>query len=112
MGVIFVLLGGDKVSLADPAGGEFSYCGDLDRLLPLATELPLDRGFQLEVLDRVEAFEDVDFKPKEMPALLRDVVALRALARPGPELHGLDRLEVMAKRCAQLPGSTLRSVGD
>ena len=112
MGLVFKLLSEDTVIVQDPAGGEFSYCGDIDRLLPLSTELPLNRGFELEVLGRVEAFEDVEFTQEEMPALLRDLAALRSLARPGPELHGLDRLAAMAECCAQLPGSRIRSVGD
>lgn len=112
MGLAFVLLSDDTSPLPDPAGGEFSHCGDFDRLLPLATELPFDRGFELEVLGRVEAFEDVDFAPDEMQALLRDIAALKPLAQPGPESRGLDRLRVMAERCAQVPRSRIRSIGD
>ena len=69
-----MLLSDDTLPLPDPAGGEFTHCGDIDRLLPLATELPLDRGFELEVLGLAEAFEDIYFTPDDMPALVRDVM--------------------------------------
>lgn len=112
MGLVFRLLSDGHVRLPDPAGGDFDYCGDFDRLFPLATELPFDHGFALEVPARVEAFEDVDFTQDEMPALLRDIEALSALATSGPEQRGLDRLRVMAETCTQLLGSKIRSIGD
>lgn len=96
---------GVLVPVPDRAGGQFTLAGDIDRLLPLDTELLLERGFDLSVLGRVEAFEDVNFAVSEMPAIVQEVVALRSLAKPGPDIHGLERLRLMAEHGARMPGS-------
>jgi hypothetical protein len=46
-----------------------------------------------------------------MQALVAEIDALLAQARPGPEHHGLMRLRTMALRCAQEQGSLL-FIGD
>ena len=113
MPIVFRLLAdGQVVTLPDPAGGQFDAAGDIDRLLPLPTELPLERGFNLEVLGRVEAFEDVYFTAADMVGIVSDTRALLVLARSGPETRGLDRLRTMAEEAQRLPGAVIKSLGD
>jgi hypothetical protein len=113
MPVIFALIvEGRAVRIGDPTGGTFDAAGDLDRLLPLETQLPLDPAPDLVLLARIQAYAPVEFAPAELIEVSREAALLRAFARPGPEANGVERLVALAEHGRQVLGSRLIATGD
>jgi hypothetical protein len=113
MPVIFALIiDGRAARIADPTGGTFDAAGDIDRLLPLETQFPLDPAPELVLLARVEAYATVEFAPAELVEVSREAALLRAFARPGPEANGVERLVALAEHGQQVLGARLVATGD
>lgn len=90
--------------LADPAGGKFDAAGDFDRLLDVDPSLRVWSAFDAEGYVTLTAVECSE--------LLVELPRLLALAKPGPERRGLERLRTLAEQCIGLPGATLLVRGD
>jgi len=90
--------------LADPAGGTFDAAGDFDRLLYVNPALRVWSTFDPD--------DDVTLRAAECSELLTELPHLLALAKPGTETRGLERLRVLAEHCVGLPGATLLVRGD
>lgn len=90
--------------LPDPSGGTFEAAGDFDRIL--------NAGLDLPVLSSVDPYSDTPMLGTAMGRLLQDIDAALTAARPGPEMHGLMRLRVLAQHCLASEGSVLVFVGD
>lgn len=103
---------GQIVALPDADGRTFDAAGDFDRLLPMETQLPLRDAPELPVLSRIEAYADVEFSSQDMPAIEQEAGRLLPLAKPGPEVRGLQRLCTLARHGANLPGAVLHVQGD
>jgi hypothetical protein len=102
---------GQIVALPDADGRTFDAAGDFDRLLPMETQLPLRDMPDLPFLSRIEAYADVEFS-SHMPAIEQEAGSLLPLAKPGPDVRGLQRLCAMARHGADLLGAVLHVQGD
>lgn len=87
----------------DPAGGLFDAAGDFDRLLGPDPRLP--------TWSRIDEYSDTDLHGEDLARLIDEIQLLLAMARPGPETRGLQRLDVIA-RTAHASGLGLRCIGD
>jgi hypothetical protein len=105
VGVIVTLeVDGQVVKLPDPSGGTFDAAGDFDRLLELASALPM--------LSRIDEYADAQFSSPELASVRDEVTSLLKFAREGPERRGAMRLLALASHGSHMPGSILHVQGE
>jgi hypothetical protein len=113
MPVVFRLeINGRTVALPDPAGGHFDAAGDIDRLLPLETQLPVSFHINIPTLGRVNAYGDVQFDSTDTAAIVNEATALSPHAKEGPEKRDVERLRALAEQGSHEPDSMLLALGD
>lgn len=117
VGVVFQLFSsqGKQVTLPDPSSGTFDAAGDFDGVLRWTDD-------PLEVLGRVDPYDDVEFSTVDGEGMVSDIDVLlqRHAERNGPTprgdrasaRRGLLRLREMAAYLGSHPGSTIKAIGD
>jgi hypothetical protein len=98
-------LDGRRVALDDPLGGTFDAAGDFDRVIPA------DRA-NLPARSSIDPYGEWVVPVDRLGALADEVAALRGDAKPGPEDHGLIRLEKQIEACLSRPDLRLILQGD
>jgi hypothetical protein len=89
----------------DPIGGRFDSAGDFDRLLTV-----LDPA--LTLWPTLDPYADSVLGSDRMSELLADLNRVAEHARYEIERRGLNRLRVLAERCANDPSLSLLFEGD
>lgn len=87
----------------DPSRGTYDAAGDFDRLLD-------DDSYR--AFSQVDPYGVTTLGSAAMPALLADISAALAEAKPGAETRGLLRLRGLAERCRDDSDLRLVFLGD
>jgi hypothetical protein len=98
-------------TMPDPSGGTFDAASDFDRFFD-QTYVGHPERLDLPVLASVDPYADTEMQADVMEQLIADIASILPVAKAGAELRGLLRLQVMANRCANDPGSRLVWLGD
>jgi hypothetical protein len=93
------------VGLVDPAGGTFDAAGDFDGLLPVTPEAYPE-------LSRIDPHGTIEFGSVGMAAIVREIERLAKVAKAGPELRGIRRLQALAVLGCGTPSAVLEVQGD